>query len=108
LKWYQQGAFYHIYPLGLCGAPAENDGIVVHRLRRILDWLPHIQALGANAIYLCPVFDSDRHGYDTRDYRRVDPRLGTEADLRELCDACRAELFAVGENKTDVMELCGD
>ena len=88
--WSDNSVFYQIYPLGLCGAPAENDGVLVHRLPKLLDWLPHIERLGADALYLCPVFDSDRHGYDTRDYRRVDPRLGDEADLRKLVEAAHA------------------
>ena len=50
-------------------------------------WVEHIQTLGANAVYLCPVFESDAHGYDTRDYRKVDARLGTNADLAQVCQA---------------------
>lgn len=85
--WYEESVFYQIYPLGLCGAPRENDGIAVPRLLRLLGWVDHIQTLGANAVYLCPVFESDAHGYDTRDYRKVDARLGTNADLAQVCQA---------------------
>lgn len=85
--WYEESVFYQIYPLGLCGAPRENDGIAVPRLLRLLGWVDHIQTLGANAVYLCPVFESDAHGYDTRDYRKVDTRLGTNADLAQVCQA---------------------
>ena len=83
--WFDQAVIYQIYPLGLCGAPAENDGAVEHRLIRLLDWAEHIKKLGADTVLLNPVFDSDRHGYDTRDYFRVDPRLGTNEDLAQLC-----------------------
>ena len=79
--------FYHIYPLGLCGAPKENDGITVSRILRISDWIPHLKKLGITAVYFGPVFESDRHGYDTRDYRKVDCRLGTNEDFRSVCDA---------------------
>ena len=85
--WYEESVFYQIYPLGLCGAPRENDGIAVPRLLRLLGWVDHIQTLGANAVYLCPVFESDAHGYDTRDYRRVDVRLGSNEDLAQVCRA---------------------
>ena len=88
--WFDNAVIYQIYPLGLCGAPAENDGVQAHRLRRLLDWVEHIKALGADTVLFNPLFDSDRHGYDTRDYRTVDPRLGTEEDLRNVCDALHA------------------
>ena len=85
--WYDESVFYQIYPLGLCGAPQANDGVQEHRLRRILDWIPHIEKLGCGAVLLNPLFESDAHGYDTRDYRRVDARLGTNGDLKELVAA---------------------
>ena len=85
--WFDEAVVYQIYPLGLCGAPAENDGQVVPRIRRVAEWARHIKALGATCVLLNPVFDSDRHGYDTRDYFTVDPRLGTEADLAAVCAA---------------------
>ena len=66
--WYDESVFYQIYPLGLCGAPQANDGVQEHRLRRILDWIPHIEKLGCGAVLLNPLFESDAHGYDTRDY----------------------------------------
>ena len=89
--WAEDAVFYQIYPLGLCGAPWENDGVVVHRLERIEQWIPHIARLGANAVYLSPVFESDSHGYDTRDYRAMDCRLGTNEDLRSLIDQMHAQ-----------------
>ncbi len=88
--WFDEAVIYQIYPLGLCGAPAENDDVTVPRLRRLLDWVDHIKALGASAVLLNPLFQSDRHGYDTRDYCTVDCRLGTEEDLRAVCDAFHA------------------
>lgn len=82
----QNSIFYHIYPLGACAAPHFNDfqSEPQPRLRQILGWLDHIQSLGANALYLGPVFESGSHGYDTADYYHVDRRLGTRADLAEL------------------------
>ena len=88
--WAENSVFYQIYPLGLCGAPRENDGQLVPRLRKLVNWAEHIEKLGANAVYLSPVFESDTHGYDTRDYRAVDRRLGTNDDLRAVVDAFHA------------------
>ena len=75
--WAYESVFYQIYPLGFCGAPFENDGVLTPRIRKVIDWIPHIKNLGANAIYFSPVFESDTHGYNTRDFRKIDVRLGT-------------------------------
>lgn len=89
--WAFDSIFYHIYPLGLCGAPRENDGVLSHRILRIADWAAHIARLGAKGVYLGPAFESDAHGYDTRDYTLVDRRLGTNEDLAAVCAALRAQ-----------------
>ncbi len=83
--WADESVFYQIYPLGFCGAPFENDGVLCHRLQKIEEWIDHIEQLHVNAIYFSPIFESDRHGYDTRDYRSVDCRLGTNEDFAALC-----------------------
>ena len=83
--WAYESVFYQIYPLGFCGAPFENDGVLEHRILKVNDWIPHIKKLGANAIYFSPVFDSDTHGYNTRDYRKIDCRLGTNEDFAKVC-----------------------
>lgn len=83
--WAFESVFYHIYPLGFCCAPYENDGVYSNRLNKLLYWREHIKAIGANAVYFGPVFDSDRHGYDTRDYRKIDCRLGSNEDFANIC-----------------------
>ncbi len=82
-RWYEEAVFYHIYPIGLTGAPRENRQTeVTHRFDRLTEeWLPHIQELGCDAIYIGPLFESSTHGYDTRDYRVVDRRLGDNEDF---------------------------
>lgn len=85
--WFEQAVLYQIYPLGMCGAPKENDGIQEHRILRVLDWVEHIKKTGADTVLFNPVFDSDRHGYDTRDYFTIDPRLGTNEDFATVCKA---------------------
>lgn len=84
--WAYESVFYQIYPLGFCGAPFENDGRCESRIKKVTDWIPHIRKLGANAIYFSPVFESDTHGYNTRDYTKIDVRLGTNEDFKEVCD----------------------
>lgn len=88
-QWANDAFFYHIYPLGLCGAPERNEinALPVSRLDLLHPWLDHIQALGATAIYLGPVFQSSSHGYDTMDYYQVDRRLGDNLTLVRLSDA---------------------
>ncbi len=84
--WAENSVFYHIYPLGFCGAPAVNDHVSEpsFRLAKLLDWLPHLKTLGANALYLGPVFESVAHGYDTADYFWIDRRLGSNEDFKSL------------------------
>lgn len=84
--WAEESVFYQIYPLGLCGAPFENDGVLCHRLKKIDSFIPHIEKLGCNAIYFSPLFESDTHGYNTRDYKLIDTRLGDNADFKALCE----------------------
>ena len=89
--WAYESVFYQIYPLGFCGAPFENDGVLEHRIKKVNDWIPHIKKVGANAIYFSPVFESDTHGYNTRDYTKIDTRLGTNEDFAEVCDNLHKE-----------------
>lgn len=91
MAWERSALFYHIYPLGLCGAPWENPGgEPVDRISRIHDWIPHLKKMHVNAIYFSPLWESGTHGYDTHDYTQLDRRLGTNADFARLCDALHA------------------
>ncbi|MDP4144716.1 MAG: alpha-amylase family glycosyl hydrolase [Bacillota bacterium] len=87
-SWIQQSVFYHIYPLGLCGAPLENDlnAEPVPRLKKLEPWIEHLKSLGVNALYIGPLFESTSHGYDTIDYCTVDRRLGTNDTFKELVE----------------------
>jgi len=89
--WARDAVFYHLYPLGTCGAPRRNDHASppVPRLGALRPWLEHARDLGATAVLLGPVFESTEHGYDTADYLVVDRRLGELGDLAELCTAAR-------------------
>ncbi len=83
--WYHEKVFYQIYTLNFCGAPFDNDGHIVHRITRINDFVDYFKELGIGGIYFNPIFSSDHHGYDTRDYRVLDERLGTNEDFKEVC-----------------------
>ena len=70
MSWYNEAVFYHIYPLGLAGAPKQNEyGEPVHRLNTLLPWIDHIKEIGCTALYIGPLFESVGHGYETTDYR---------------------------------------
>lgn len=89
MKWYDQAVFYHIYPLGLTGAPKQNEyGEPVHRLNTLLPWIDHIKEIGCTALYIGPLFESVGHGYETTDYRKLDSRLGDNEDLKNFVATC--------------------
>ena len=89
MKWYDGAVFYHIYPIGMTGAPRTNTFEAgEHRLNKLLDWLPHIKEIGCDAIYIGPLFESVAHGYETADYKKLDSRLGDNNDLINFVKAC--------------------
>ena len=92
MAWYEEAVFYHIYPLGLTGAPKQNSyEEPVHRLNTILPWISHIKEIGCNAIYIGPLFESVGHGYETTDYKKLDSRLGTNEDLTNFVAECHKQ-----------------
>ncbi len=92
MAWYDEACFYHIYPLGLLGAPAQNEyNGVTHRLKNLDPWIGHIKDIGCNAIYIGPLFESVGHGYETTDYRKLDSRLGDNKDLKRFVKKCHDE-----------------
>ncbi|MDE7240071.1 MAG: alpha-amylase, partial [Lachnospiraceae bacterium] len=92
MAWYDEAVFYHIYPLGLTGAPTENPyGEVVHRLNTLIPWIEHCRKIGCNALYIGPLFESVGHGYETTDYKKLDSRLGDNGDLTAFVKACHEQ-----------------
>ena len=92
MAWYDTAIFYHIYPLGMTGAPKENNyGEPVERLNQLLPWISHIKNIGCNALYIGPLFESVGHGYETTDYRKLDSRLGTNDTLKKFVAECHAQ-----------------
>nr|MCR5106871.1 alpha-amylase [Lachnospiraceae bacterium] len=89
MAWYDEAVFYHIYPLGLTGAPKQNEyGEPEHRLNTIIPWIDHIKRMNMNALYIGPLFESVGHGYETTDYKKLDSRLGTNDDLKAFVKKC--------------------
>lgn len=89
MAWYDEAVFYHIYPLGMTGAPKLNEyANPVHRLNTLLPWISHIKEIGCTAIYIGPLFESAGHGYETTDYKKLDSRLGTNEDLTNFVAEC--------------------
>lgn len=79
-----------MYPLGMTGAPLENnpEAPVAHRFEELDKWIPHMKELGCTALYIGPLFESSSHGYDTRDYRLTDRRLGDNEDFIQFVTLC--------------------
>ncbi len=99
--WVRDAVFYQVFPdrfaaservpkpgpLEPWDSPPTNYGFKGGDLLGIAEHLDHIAAVGANAIYLTPIFQSaSNHRYHTYDYMTVDPLLGGDAALRELLD----------------------
>lgn len=87
--WYEEAIFYHMYPLGMTGAPKQNDeDRVAHRFGELNRWIPHMKDMGCTALYIGPLFESTSHGYDTIDYKLVDKRLGDNEDFKVFVTLC--------------------
>lgn len=98
--WYDKAIFYHMYPLGMTGAPFANpypvsngtadgtnrDVSADSRMDELIQWIPYLKSLHISAIYIGPLFESSTHGYDTRDFRLIDRRLGTNVSFRSFVD----------------------
>lgn len=65
----------------------QNNDFFGGNLQGIIAKLPYLKDLNVSVIYLNPIFMAySNHRYDTADYKRVDPLLGTEEDFKQLCD----------------------
>ena len=83
--WYEDAVFYHIYTFSLTRSPFRNDySNQAHEFSEIEKWLPHIKALGCNAVLFSPLLRSSSHGYDVTDYYKVDNRVGTNEEFRSF------------------------
>ena len=69
---------------------ADSDGDGWGDIKGITQHLDYLDALGATALWLSPVQTAaSYHGYDVLNYSEINPKLGTEADFKELIDKAR-------------------
>lgn len=96
--WAREAIIYQIFPdrfhpgPGRSWRPAQNlSDVHGGTLRGIIRHLDYVADLGCNCIWLNPFFpDETHHGYHATDYFRVNPRLGTLSDIRELVESAHA------------------
>ena len=79
---FKRKVIYQIYPKSF----KDSDGDGFGDLRGVTEKLDYLQDLGVDDLWLTPFFLSPQNdnGYDVADYRRIDPKFGTMADLEEL------------------------
>lgn len=134
--WLKGGIIYQIFPdrfynskKAKTGIPADRyiqenwDALPLHRqddkirylgndyfggdLKGIEEKLPYISSLGVSAIYLNPIFEAhSNHRYNTADYMKIDPALGSEEDLVNLCK--KAEKYGISVILDGVFSHTGD
>ena len=76
-------------------------------LKGITEKLPYLSSLGVSAIYLNPIFEAhSNHRYNTADYLKIDPMLGDDEDLKELCR--KAKKYGIGIILDGVFSHTGD
>ncbi|WP_130838225.1 glycoside hydrolase family 13 protein [Lachnoclostridium sp. Marseille-P6806] len=104
-EWSRGVIYYQIFPERFCNGDPSNDppgaeawGSRPTRdnhtggdIRGIAERLDYLEQLGAECLYLTPIFEADyNHKYATTDYYRIDPQFGTKEDLRELVQKAHA------------------
>lgn len=98
-SWVKDTVWYQIFPDRFCngdpsldedyydewGAIPTSENFTGGDIRGVINKLDYLKDLGVSGIYFCPIFDaSTNHRYDTIDYMKIDSRLGSEDDFREL------------------------
>jgi alpha-glucosidase len=82
--WWRDAVVYQVYPRSF----ADSDGDGMGDVPGIIDRLDYLADLGVDALWISPFYESPLNdgGYDVADYRSVDARLGTMADMDRLLD----------------------
>lgn len=81
-QWWKEAVVYQIYPRSFL----DSNGDGVGDLQGIIRKLDYIRSLGADVIWLCPIYDSPNadNGYDIRDYHTIMKEFGTMDDFEQL------------------------
>ena len=83
--WYEGLAF-----LAHRDGESQNHDYFGGNLAGVEEKLPYLKSLGVSTIYFCPIFEADsNHRYNTADYEKIDPMLGSEGDFRRLCQKAK-------------------
>ncbi len=85
-----ESIIYQIFPLR-----AFVDKDTEHGILEAIKWIPHMKKIGANTVYFSPVFESTDHGYDTKDYQKIDHRLGTNEDFKKVSETFHKEKIKI-------------
>lgn len=82
--WIKNAVFYDIYPSSFM----DSDGNGIGDIPGIISKLDYVKSLGVDAIWMNPIYKSGWFdgGYDIIDYYTVDPRFGTNADVKRLVE----------------------
>lgn len=88
-EWLDSAVFYEVYPTSFY----DSNGDGIGDIPGIIEKLDYIAELGCNAVWLNPCYCSPFNdgGYDITDYYRVDPRFGTNADIKRLFETARSK-----------------
>jgi oligo-1,6-glucosidase len=102
--WWKEASAYQIYPKSFCDSGGDGIG----DLQGIISRLDTIRELGADIIWLSPIYCSPLadQGYDISDYYRIDPRFGTMEDMDELI--AEAKKRGIGIVMDLVVNHCSD
>ncbi|BDR57062.1 glycoside hydrolase family 13 protein [Xylocopilactobacillus apis] len=84
--WKKRGIIYEIYPQSF----KDTNGDGIGDLKGIIEKLPYIKKLGANIVWLTPIYQSPLidNGYDISDYTKINPIYGTMDDFNRLIELC--------------------
>ncbi|EUJ39204.1 glycoside hydrolase family 13 protein [Brochothrix campestris] len=88
MEWWKDAVVYQIYPRSFKDSNGDGFG----DLQGVIQKLDYLAKLGVDALWLSPIFMSPQkdNGYDVSDYRMIDPRFGTNADMYQLIDEAHA------------------
>lgn len=82
--WYENQVVYQIYTINQCKGVFINDFVQKHNVIELEKSISHLTSMGVNTVYFAPIFLSMTHGYDTIDYYKIDNRIGTNDEFKEL------------------------